>query len=331
MKAPLFWSAGLDPASREAAPLARALLTPLAALYGAGLRRKLARAVPQPVAAHVVCVGNLTAGGVGKTPVVEAIRARLAAGGLRVASLSRGYGGRLRGPLRVDPAHHLAADTGDEPLMLAASGEAWIGRDRLAAARAMQAAGLAAIVMDDGHQNPALAKTLSLVVIDAEAAFGNGYLLPKGPLREPVATGLARADAVILMGEGELPAVVAASGKPVLRARLVPTAPPPTGPLVAFAGIGRPVKFFDALTLAGANLRDSVPFGDHHVYSPGDLRFLQRLARDHGARLVTTAKDHVRLPAPIRPDVAIFAVTAAFAQPGALDALLAPLLRPGQA
>lgn len=327
MKAPHFWSAGLDPKSREAAPLTRALLTPLAALYDAGLRRKLARANPAQVDAKVICVGNLTTGGVGKTPVVEAIRARLAAEGSRAASLSRGYGGRLKGPLRVDPAIHTADETGDEPLMLAATGESWIGRDRAHAARAMTAAGVQVIVMDDGHQNPSLAKHLSFVVIDAEAPFGNGYLLPKGPLREPVVSGLARSDAVILMGDGPVPAAVTVSRKPVLRARLVPCGAPPSGPLVAFAGIGRPVKFFDALIASGADVRDAIPFGDHHAYAAHDLAHLTALSADHGAKLVTTSKDHVRLPPAMKAQVHVFAVTLQFESPEALDALLAPLFK----
>ena len=258
MKAPHFWSAGLDPKSREAAPLTRALLTPLAALYTWGIRRKLARATPETPEIPVICIGNLTTGGVGKTPVVEAIRQRLLQKGIRTASLSRGYGGSERGPLRVDPARHTAAMCGDEPLQLSQSGESWIGADRPAAVRAMATDHVAAVVMDDGHQNPSIKKTLSFIVIDAAAPFGNGHVLPKGPLREPIADGLGRADAVILMGDGEMPPQVVASGLLVLRAKLVPSAPPPSGPLVAFAGIGRPAKFFDSLKQHGCDVRDAV-------------------------------------------------------------------------
>ena len=154
MKAPYFWSAGLDPRSREAAPLTRMLLTPLAALYTFGIRRKLAAAKPEKIPARIICVGNLTVGGVGKTPVVEAIRRKASETGLRAASLSRGYGGTMEGPLKVDPAQHTAADVGDEPLMLAATGETWISRNRTEGARAMAADGVDLIVMDDGHQNP---------------------------------------------------------------------------------------------------------------------------------------------------------------------------------
>lgn len=327
MRAPYFWSAGLDPRSRAAAPLTRALLTPLSLLYLWGLHRKLARAVPEAVAIPVICIGNLTAGGAGKTPVTEAVRNRITSAGLRAASLSRGHGGKLRGPVKVDPALHAAGDVGDEPLLLAASGEAWIGRDRPDAARAMLAAGVEAVVMDDGHQNPSLNKDLSLIVIDAGAPFGNGHVVPKGPLRERVADGLARADAVILMGDGPVPADVTASGKPVLRARLQPDHPPPPGPLVAFAGIGRPEKFFDSLAAAGGDVVDSVPFGDHHPYTAGDIRYLTRVAADHGARLITTSKDHVRLPPEARAQIEAWPVRAVFEDDAALDAVLAPIFK----
>jgi len=331
MKAPHFWSAGLDPRSREAAPLIRILLTPLAALYTMGIRRKLANAKPAAVPVPIICVGNLTVGGVGKTPVVDAIRRMASEAGLRAASLSRGYGGSLSGPLRVDPASHAAAEVGDEPLMLAASGEAWIGRDRAEAARAMAADGVRLIVMDDGHQNPSVAKDLSLIVIDAAAPFGNGFVLPKGPLREPVADGLTRAQGVVLMGEGKELTAVQKSRLPVLRAAIAPSGAVPEGPLVAFAGIGRPVKFFDGLKAAGADLREGVPYGDHHVFTASDLRFLHDLAASHGARLITTTKDHVRLPADERQRILAFPVEARFEDEAALRALLAPVLHPAKA
>ncbi len=185
--------------------------------------------MPVRVDIPVVCVGNLTVGGVGKTPVVEAIRGVLTAQGVRAATLSRGYGGGAKGVVRVQPGIHTSADVGDEPLMLAASGESWIGRDRVAAAHEMQADGVQVIVMDDGHQNPSLYKDLSLVVIDAAAPFGNGYLLPKGPLREPVRDGLARAGGVVLMGAGDVPDAVQQASVPVLRAVVARPGPCRTG------------------------------------------------------------------------------------------------------
>ena len=326
MTPPYFWQGGLDPRSRASAPLTRWLLTPLAALYAAGAARRQRRARPARIAAQVICVGNLTLGGVGKTPITAAIRDRLVARGLRAASLSRGYGGRLRGPLRVRADHHRAGDVGDEPLLLAQSGEAWIGRDRVLAARDMSLSGVQVVVMDDGHQNPTLAKDLSLVVLDTSDPVGNGHVFPKGPLREPLSAGLARADAIVLMGEGPAPSLLDGFDGPILRAELAPTAQAPGGPLVAFAGIGRPQKVFDSLLAAGADLAESVPFPDHHPYRPGDLAYLQRLAAARGARLITTEKDHVRLPPAIRPDVLTWPVKAVFQSPETLEALLDRLL-----
>jgi tetraacyldisaccharide 4'-kinase len=322
MKAPYFWNAGLDPMSRYARPVTRKLLTPLAALYTIGIRQKLSAARPVKVQSIVICVGNLTVGGVGKTPVVDVLRTRCAAMGQRSASLSRGYGGRFEGPLKVSAQLHTAADVGDEPLMLARHGETWIGRNRLAAAIAMQADGVQVIVMDDGHQNPSLAKDLSLVVVDAAAAFGNGYVLPKGPLREPAAEGLKRAHAVLLVGDGEVPADIAACGLPVLRLKLAPSGPMPEGPLFAFAGIGRPAKFFDTLKAYGGDLRGGIGFDDHHLYTDGELKELARQAAKQGAHLITTPKDHVRLPPVWQVRVLAFPVHAQFDDDAALTALL---------
>lgn len=326
MRAPHFWSAGLDPRSRAAAPLTRAVLTPLASAWAMVTARRIAqgRSASSPV--PVICVGNLTAGGSGKTPVVAALRQACAARGLVAASLSRGHGGRLAGPLRVSADVHRARDVGDEPLMLAAGGEAWIARDRAAGAAAMARAGVGLILMDDGHQNTDLRKDLSLVVIDAAAPFGNGHVIPKGPLREPVAAGLARADAVILMGEGPVPEPVLASGVAVYRARLVRRTALPAGPLVAFAGIARPDRFFAALEKDGAELRDAVGYGDHHVFRPADLAFVRSLAEAHGASLVTTEKDFARLPADRRRGITAICAEAVFDDPGDPGRLLAPIL-----
>ncbi len=329
MREPHFWR-DIDPRSRAAAPLTRWLLTPLASLYAYAGARRIEKAAPFDCGIPVICVGNLTLGGAGKTPVVSAIRAHLVAKGLRAASLSRGYGGSLEGPVKVDRDAHDAAMVGDEPLMLAGGGESWIGRDRAAGARAMAADGVDVIVMDDGHQNPALKKTVSVVVIDASEPFGNGFVFPKGPLREPVAAGLKRADAVVIMGDGDAPVEVVSSGLPFWRARLKASNDLPAGDYVAFAGIGRPERFFDSLRLrAGLRLVETVPFGDHHVYSGGDLRYLDKLASERGARLVTTSKDHVRLERDFAARVEVAEVSAAFDDGDALAAICGAITEAG--
>lgn len=315
------------------APVTRALLRPLSWIWAAATARRIARAKPVDPGAPVVCVGNLTVGGTGKTPVVRELLRRLNDRGVAAHGLSRGYGGSLAGPVRVDPARHGAAEVGDEPLMLARDAPMWVARDRAAGAAAAAAAGASAIVMDDGHQNPTLAKALSLVVVDAETRggewpFGDGAVFPAGPMREPLRAGLARADAVVLLAPADLdapdPELLALFGEtPVLVARLEPAAPPPAGPQVGFAGVGKPWKVERALKAAGCELADFAPFPDHMAYGEGVLKLLAERAAQYGAGLVTTEKDWVRLPPAWRGRVTAWPVRARFEDEAALDALLA--------
>ena len=318
------------------APLTRTLLRPASWLWAGVTARKIARAKPEAAPVPVICVGNLTMGGTGKTPVVAELLRRLNSQGVAAHGLSRGYGGRLTGPLEVDRAAHTAADVGDEPLMLAQGARIWISRDRSAGARAAAAAGARAVVMDDGHQNPALRKDLSLVVVDGETRngdwpFGDGAVFPAGPMREPLKAGLARADAVVLMLPADLDApdpelLALLAPTPVLIARLVPAAPPPPGPQLGFAGVGKPWKVEKALQAAGCQLADFAPLPDHFAYDEVTLLRLQRRAEDFGAGLVTTEKDWVRLPAEWRGRVAAWPVRAAFEDEKALDEILARAL-----
>jgi tetraacyldisaccharide 4'-kinase len=324
--------------SREArvAPVSRALLTPISWIWAAATARRIARARPLDPGVPVVCIGNLTLGGAGKTPVARAVAQRLTALGREAHILSRGYGGRLSGPVRVDPARHTAGEVGDEPLMLARHLPVWIARDRAAGAAAAAAGGAEVIVLDDGHQNPSLAKALSLVVVDGETRdgewpFGDGRVFPAGPMREPLAAGLARADAVVVLLPADVPdadpgLLQALAARPVLAARLQPAAPPPAGPQVGFAGVGKPWKVERALRAAGCELRDFAPFPDHAAYDGATLQHLARRAADYGAGLVTTEKDWVRLPADWRSRVTPWPVEAVF-DAAALDGLLQPLLR----
>ncbi len=322
MRAPGFWTR-----PPGAAALA---LAPLGALYGLGGRLRWALSTPWRAPVPVICIGNLVAGGAGKTPVALAVMERLRSRGVAAQFLSRGHGGTLKGPLRVEP-HHSAAEVGDEPLLLADIAPAWISADRAAGARAMAAAGARAIVMDDGFQNPGLAKDLSLLVVDGAVGFGNGMILPAGPLREPAAAGLARAQGLVLVGEdGTGLAARLPPGLPLLRARLVPDAASVAAladrPVLAFAGIGRPSKFFETCRAAGLRLADTVPFPDHHPYTRAELAALLDRAEALGARALTTAKDASRLPADLRDRVSVLPVRLAFDDPSALDALLEPVL-----
>ncbi|HEX5379802.1 MAG TPA: tetraacyldisaccharide 4'-kinase [Phenylobacterium sp.] len=313
------------------APVARTLLKPVSWIWAWATARRIARAHPLDVGPPVICVGNLTAGGTGKTPVVRELLRRLGGHGL-----SRGYGGSLAGPVRVDPSRHTAAEVGDEPLMMAADAPIWVARDRAAGAAAAAAAGATVIVMDDGHQNPSLKKALSLVVVDGETRggewpLGDGSVFPAGPLREPLAVGLARADAVVLMLPADLeapdPELLAVFGRtPVLIARLVPAAPPPSGPQLGFAGVGKPWKVERALKAAGCELVEFAGFPDHIAYDERTLRTLADTAAHHGAGLVTTEKDWIRLPPEWRARVAAWPVKAVFEDEAALDALLARAL-----
>jgi tetraacyldisaccharide 4'-kinase len=289
MRAPEFWQHdGLLPR----------LLSPLGALYAAATARRVARPgwrAPVPV----LCIGNPGAGGTGKTTVALDLAARLRARGHRPAFLTRGYGASLPGPLQVDPTRHTAAEVGDEPLLLAAEAPTFLGPDRAVTARLAVEQGATLLLMDDGLQNPSLEKTLSLMLIDGAAGFGNGRVIPAGPLREPVAAAAARCAAAVLIGADTTRALARLPPTlPVLRARLV-SAPPPPGPLLAFAGIGRPEKFRETLEAAGATVTRLVPFPDHHPYTEADLQPL--LAS--GATLVTTPKDMVRIPPALRPRI----------------------------
>jgi tetraacyldisaccharide 4'-kinase len=317
MRAPDFWN-GRDGTAR----LASALLSPIGALYGASVAWKRDNARPYRAKAKVVCVGNLTVGGTGKTPVAIAIAGLLLGRGLKTVFLSRGYGGRERGPIFVKPTNDLANQVGDEPLLLSGAARVIVARNRAEGAQMADAARADVIVMDDGHQNFAVAKDLSIVVVDAQDGFGNGYVLPAGPLREPVTQGLARADAVVLIGDGA-PALNGFSG-PVLRAHLKPAQDDDFRGkrVVAFAGIGRPEKFFDTLKSLGADIVEAVPFGDHHEFTAADLARLTARARGANASLITTEKDFVRLSPADRANVTALPVKAQFDDAAALERLL---------
>lgn len=315
MQAPDFW---------QQRGLVSTVLLPLGGLYSLAGRLRPLLTHQGRVAVPVICVGNLTAGGTGKTPTVLSLLTLVRGFGWQPAAVTRGYGGREEGPLQVDLARHSAKDVGDEALLLAAAAPTFVARHRLAGAKAAVAAGATMILLDDGFQNPTLHKDLSLLVVDGAVGFGNGRVLPAGPLREPVARGLARADAVLVIGPPQAGLLAQLQGHKVLTASLVPqnAADFAGKDCLAFAGIGRPTKFFDSLRAAGARLRDTVAFPDHHPYSEAELAALADRAQQLGAPLVTTEKDAMRLSPAWRHKVRTLKVALQWNDPRARDLFL---------
>jgi tetraacyldisaccharide 4'-kinase len=330
MREPAFWH---GPAS-----LKSHLLQPLAALYGAVAAKRMRRkgidaGIP------VFCVGNYHTGGAGKTPTVVALAKLLRELGEVPVALSRGYGGQLSGPVKVDPSRHAAADVGDEPLMLAERLPVVIARNRADGVALAKSQGASVLVMDDGFQNPAVAKDASIVVIDSHRGLGNGKVFPAGPLRAPLAPQIARTDALVVVGDGiaakMLATEIAVRGKPVLAARLQPDDASLSSlqgrRVLAFAGIGDPVRFFNTLRKCGVDVVRERAFADHHVFSQADIEGLLSEAKRDGLTLVTTEKDLARLK--LRGDlpawaqaVVPFAVTLEFADAGSLRKFVAEAL-----
>jgi tetraacyldisaccharide 4'-kinase len=330
MREPAFWS---RPTSWKSH-----VLRPLSALYGAiaahRLRRKgLNAGIP------VFCVGNYHGGGAGKTPTVLAIAKLLRELGETPVVLSRGYGGRLRGPVRVDGARHSAADVGDEPLMLSASMPVVVSRDRVDGVALAKSLAATVIVMDDGFQNPAVAKDASVIVVDSVKGIGNARVMPAGPLRAPLKLQVERTDALVVVGDGDaadaVSAMVAIKGKPVLRARFRPDEASLAAlrgmRALAFAGIGDPGRFFATLRRDGIDVKATRIFADHHSLSEQEARALVADAARDGLVLVTTEKDLARLRTPEglpewARDVVPFKVTLAFDDPDALRAFVSARL-----
>lgn len=304
MRAPDFWQSGPTTAIGH-------LLSPLGVLYASATSLRASQRPSWTAPAPVICLGNIVMGGAGKTLVGLNLVKQLIAIGKKPHVVIRGYGGSVNGPTEVDIQKHTHEEVGDEALLYTVLTSTWVGRDRVASAKCAIDAGADVIIMDDGFQNPSLAKSLSLLIFDGNYGIGNGYGFPAGPLREFLGASTKRADAII--GIGQLPQNIlsAANEKPVFTADTVATENNDVFKgerVIAFAGIGRPQKFFDSLSAAGANIVQSIIFADHHNYTDAEIRNLQREAESKSAKLVTTTKDHVRLSPEAKENILPFHV-----------------------
>ena len=290
MKTPSFWHAdGFIPK----------LLEPLAQLYKflSFLERSLGSKTKIDI--PVLCIGNIVSGGAGKTPIALSIGQKLNVKH-NISFLTRGYGGIEAGPIKVNPDAHSSYEVGDEALILSEVGSTWVSRNRTAGAIAAKNAGFEIVIMDDGFQHTSLVKTLSFVIIDGPYGFGNGRLIPAGPLREPIYSGLKRADVIVLVGEVNHSLIeLLPNNKPLLRASLVPNEMGiqlSNSNVIGFAGIGRPTKFRETLEKMDLNIIDFVPFPDHYRFRESEIRELYEKATEVDAILVTTVKDMKRVP-----------------------------------
>ncbi len=282
MKTPSFWYTSRGFLS--------SLLSPLGWLYGKG--GKLLRALKKPhrFPIPVISVGNIICGGSGKTPTAIALAHLLQQKGIEVHFVTRGYGGLLQGPVEVSPSHS-PKDIGDEPLLLAQHAPTWVAKNRPLGVQKAMENGAHLVILDDGHQTSSLYKNISFVVVNALQGFGNGHVMPAGPLRETLQEGLRRANAIIGIGEGNMPA-----GLPLFKAKINPQ--PVSFSLnrvVAFCGLGFPQKFYRTLKDLGATLVATKSFPDHHTYTEDELLELQALAKAQQALLITTRKDWVKI------------------------------------
>jgi tetraacyldisaccharide 4'-kinase len=323
MNTPRFWYTPTDDAM---ASLMAGLLSPLSYVFKAGtaVRRLLAK--PYRARVPVICVGNVVAGGAGKTPTALAVARLLKSKGQKPVFVTRGYGGKLTSGsavVYIDPTQHEAADVGDEALLLAAMAPTWAGRDRVAAIRQAESHGTI-IIMDDGMQNPHILPTASLLVVDGDVGIGNGRIIPAGPLRETFDDAVVRVNALIIIGGNDRQKLAERTKKPAYRAQLKPNLPfgfPRNDRFVAFAGIARPEKFYATARALGLDIAETCDFPDHHPFDQDDLDALRLRAEEQGALLLTTEKDAVRLPPEFRAETVILPVNLVFDDPEAEEVL----------
>ena len=290
-------------------------------------RHKIARSVD--IGVPVICVGNIVAGGAGKTPTVMYL-GKLLSKRLKVAFLTRGYGGALSGPIKVDPDKHTFQDVGDEALLLSKIAPTWVSQNRLDGGLAAKLDGAQIILMDDGFQNPTIGKTFSILVFDGPYGLGNNQLIPSGPLRETLGRGMSRADAVVIIGEdlqdlqSKIPENIplfSVTTSPIISKKLKVAKS-----VIGFAGIGRPRKFLETLKTLNVEIQDFVPFPDHHKFRNSEIEDLIRRASETGAQLVTTTKDFVRLPPNTKNSVIAMDIELNWANQNQIKALLEQVL-----
>ncbi len=301
-------------------------LWPLGLLYGTATLLRQTFKKPQKISAKVICIGNLTAGGTGKTPVSVSIATLLQQHKQKVCFLTRGYGGKLQGTM-VE-SHHQATEVGDEPLILARQAPVLVNKNRAEGAKQIikNDNDVAYIIMDDGFQNPSLHKDISLLVIDGEAGFGNGFCIPAGPLREFQSQGLKRAQGIVLLGEDKHNLCSSIKNIPIFRGNVVPLCPQTTEKkVVAFAGIGRPEKFYTSLKACNLDIVKSFDFPDHYFYQQSDIQKLLAVAKEHNAILYTTTKDIVKIPAEQRSAFNVLEIAIEWENPQALTDFLLSL------
>lgn len=321
MRPPLFWYRDKN--------LLSVLLSPIGSLYAAATARRVRQDPKHHASVPVICIGNINAGGTGKTPTAITLTQRLIDMGQTPHIVSRGYGGTLKGPALVNPSEHGAADVGDEPLLLAEFAPTWVSKDRADGVKAAEAAGASVVILDDGFQNPSVFKDLSIVTVDAVKGFGNGRTIPAGPLREPAKRGLARADALLVIGPKHArkafqPALPSNCARLNGQLDALTTGMPWQGQRVlAFAGIGHPEKFFATLKGLGADVVRGEALDDHEPFTDTLLTRLETEARTRGLNLVTTEKDAVRLPDTFRAKVSVLPVRLYVLDWAPLDAKLA--------
>ena len=324
MQAPSFW---------HQPSMTGTLLSPLSIFWHAGtMARRFFAAPPFVASVPVICVGNFTAGGAGKTPLVIDFARALCLADQKPHLLTRGFGGSLRGPVLVDRQSHVASEVGDEPLLLAANAPTWVSHNRAQGARQATKNGASIIIMDDGFQNPTIVKTLSIIAVDGGYGFGNGKVIPAGPLRESVKAGLRRCDAVIIIGDDRHNVEkFLGSECPIYRAKIVPS---PTSSntekkVVAFAGISRPSKFYETLSDLGYEVVGKFDFADHHKFKEEEITKICNRAQKLGATPITTEKDHARLPMEVRAKIKVIKISIEWEDCDARESILKKVIENG--